>query len=77
MIGSPAPHRSIRPRHAAAWLGLAVAAALICSGGCYRRVISAQGFGSETIQTEEPYQESGEIDNWIFGQQKTAPRRLP
>ncbi|MFN0012731.1 MAG: hypothetical protein ACKVS8_13925 [Phycisphaerales bacterium] len=66
------------PSRIAACAGLGVTAlALACSGGCYTRTISAQGFGSEAIQTEDPYQESGELDNWIFGPQQTMRRSNP
>ena len=44
--------------------------------GCYERVVSARGFGSERIAVEEPYQESGEIDKWIFGDD-AATKRTP
>ena len=33
---------------------------------------SARGFGSERIQIEEPYQESGQLDRWIFGDDPTS-----
>ena len=41
--------------------------ALLAMPGCYRRVIATHGLGTETVTTEEPYQESGEIDRWLFG----------
>lgn len=56
----------------AALLALAVAA--LGLAGCYERVVSAHGLGSDRIQTEQPYQESGEIDRWIFGPPPEAKR---
>ncbi len=58
-------------------VAVALLVSAAASAGCYRRVISAQGLGSENIQTEEPYQESGEIDRWLFGEQKPTRRPAP
>jgi len=49
-----------------------LAAIAMLLGGCYERVVSARGFGSERIQIEEPYQESGQLDRWIFGEDPTS-----
>ena len=49
-------------------LALTLAALVLgTSSGCYRRVIATHGLGTETVTTEEPYQESGELDRWLFG----------
>lgn len=57
--------------------GLGVLLGALASGGCYRRVIYAHGLGSESIQVEQPYQESGQLDNWIFGEQPPTRRGQP
>lgn len=36
-------------------------------GGCYERVVAVRGIGSNSTPVEEPYQESGQLDRWIFG----------
>lgn len=42
------------------------AAATFCSG-CYQRVVRAKGLGADNYNVSEPYQESGKIDEWLFG----------
>jgi len=58
-----------------AFAGLAGTLLLLTLGGCYERVIEARGLGADSIQTEEPYQESGEIDRWIFGDDPATKQR--
>lgn len=55
--------------------GLVGTLALATLGGCYERVIEARGLGADSIRTEEPYQESGGIDRWIFGDDPAAKQR--
>ncbi len=50
-------------------------AALTLLSGCYTRVVGASGFGNERVQVEEPYQESGQLDRWIFGDDPNAKRK--
>jgi hypothetical protein len=47
-------------------------AALGALGGCYERVVGAHGFGADQYSVSQPYQESGRIDDWVFG--KTSKR---
>ncbi|MGQ0626843.1 MAG: hypothetical protein ACT4PL_01935 [Phycisphaerales bacterium] len=54
---------------------LAVGALCICAGCTYTRVVGARGFGSERVQVEEPYQESGQLDRWIFGEDPVEKQR--
>jgi hypothetical protein len=49
-----------------ALLALACVAA-VATAGCYRRVVGARGLGASQYDVQQPYQESGEIDNWLFG----------
>jgi hypothetical protein len=44
-----------------------LAACAISTAGCYERVIGAKGLGAENYNVSEPYQESGKLDEWIFG----------
>lgn len=52
---------------------LALAAAL-AAPGCYRKVISARGLGTEAVELEEPYQSNTWIDRQLFGDLEPAPR---
>lgn len=49
--------------------------------GCYERVVSAKGFGADQYNVAEPYQESGKLDEWVFGTpgpgQKAPKSKLP
>lgn len=57
-------------RHAVSLLLAAAAAAAGLSaglGGCYQRVVRAKGLGAEQYNVSEPYQESGKLDEWLFG----------
>jgi hypothetical protein len=47
--------------------GLGLLLSLMCSGGCYQRVVAAKGLGADNYTVSEPYQESGQLDEWIFG----------
>ena len=63
-------------------LPAAAAAMALCSlSGCYERVVSAKGFGADQYNVAEPYQESGKLDEWIFGTpgpgQKAPKSKLP
>ncbi len=52
-------------RHTSVFItGLAVVAGL---SGCYQRTVSARGIGASSYEISEPYQESGQLDEWIFG----------
>jgi hypothetical protein len=57
----------------AATAAAAVTAAF--AAGCYERVVSARGLGAERIETQEPYQESGQLDRWIFGEEPGDKQR--
>jgi hypothetical protein len=58
-------HTASTRRFAPALLGLAL---ITCTlGGCYERVVRAKGFGADQYNVAEPYQESGQLDEWIFG----------
>lgn len=50
-------------------LGVAGAGVLACSGGCYKKVTRAEGFGADRISTEEGRHE-GPVEKVIFGEQK-------
>ncbi len=39
----------------------------LSAAGCYHRVIGAKGLGADNYNVSEPYQESGQLDEWIFG----------
>ncbi|MBL8764099.1 MAG: hypothetical protein JNM07_07510 [Phycisphaerae bacterium] len=54
-------------------LQLGSAAVLALLGGCYERVTSAKGFGSDQYKVEERYQESSTLDDWIFGKETKRP----
>ncbi len=54
---------------------LATAAALTGLSGCYERVVGAKGFGADQYNVAEPYQESGTVDEWIFGTPNPAKRK--
>jgi len=43
--------------------------------GCYERVVSARGIGAARYTIEEPYQESGQLDRWIFGDEPSEKQR--
>jgi hypothetical protein len=46
----------------------ATAAGLLAGlGGCYQRVVRAKGLGADQYTISEPYQESGKVDEWLFG----------
>lgn len=61
-VGSVCPWR-------AGLAGLAALTALSAGAGCTERVVAARGFGADRVTIEEPYQESGQIDRWIFGEE--------
>lgn len=62
---------NIRTRRHALLLSLAAAvtAAGMSAGlgGCYQRVVRAKGLGADQYSVSEPYQESGKLDEWLFG----------
>lgn len=47
----------------------------ILNTGCYSRVVEARGLGADRIETQEPYQESGQLDRWIFGDDPAERQR--
>lgn len=53
---------------------LTLGALTVAQEGCYRRVVGARGLGASQYEIQQPYQESGEVDNWLFGP-KEEPRR--
>jgi hypothetical protein len=55
-----------RPLLLGLW-GLAALAAVGGLSGCYERVVRAKGLGADNYNVSEPYQESGKVDEWIFG----------
>ena len=63
MTNRPA-HRRPAPL---AVLGLLAAAAGLA--GCYERVVAVRGIGANSTTVEEPYQESGQLDRWVFGEE--------
>ncbi|MBL8757258.1 MAG: hypothetical protein JNK35_02370 [Phycisphaerae bacterium] len=71
MLGQPPRRRS----STSLALGLVAAAALLPAAGCYERVVGARGLGAERIETQEPYQESGQLDRWIFGEEPADKQR--
>lgn len=71
MLGQPARRRS----SSSLAIGLFAASALLAAQGCYERVVGARGLGSERIETQEPYQESGQLDRWIFGEEPADKQR--
>ncbi|MBC7835478.1 MAG: hypothetical protein H7Y88_10325 [Phycisphaerales bacterium] len=54
----------------------AVAACGLClvGGGCYERVVGAHGPGADQYNVSDPYQESSEVDRWIFGDDAAEAR---
>ncbi|MGE3108720.1 MAG: hypothetical protein AB7G11_14600 [Phycisphaerales bacterium] len=46
---------------------LAGVVAISSTLGCYQRTIAARGIGASSYEISEPYQESGQLDEWIFG----------
>jgi hypothetical protein len=42
------------------------------AGGCYERVVAVRGIGSSAVTVEEPYQESGQLDRWVFGDEPSS-----
>ncbi len=64
---------------AAAGVVLLALGALMVLPGCYRRVVSAKGFGADQYQVSESYQENSKVDDWIFGERpaKSGGSRLP
>jgi len=40
-------------------------------GGCYERVVGARGAGADQYDISDPYQESGPVDRWFWGDEKT------
>jgi hypothetical protein len=50
-------------------------AAALCLPGCYKRVVGARGIGGETQDIQDPYQESGKLDRWLFGPAPSTARR--
>lgn len=52
------------------WRGVGIGTAFVAVAllsGCYQRTISARGIGASSYEISEPYQESGQLDEWIFG----------
>lgn len=65
-------------RTAPCWLLVAASAAgLFCLGGCYQRTVSARGIGAASHEVSEPYQESGQLDTWIFGPSSESKQQTP
>lgn len=56
-------------------LGVLGVCALL-STGCYHRVIGAKGLGADNYNISEPYQESGQLDEWIFGSPGPSSRPI-
>jgi hypothetical protein len=56
-------------QHAVRSLAAAATAAGLLAGlgGCYQRVVRAKGLGADQYTISEPYQESGKVDEWLFG----------
>lgn len=54
-----------------------VAASVLCLGGCYQRTVSARGIGAASHEVSEPYQESGQLDDWIFGPTNDSKQQTP
>lgn len=69
-----APRSRTAARRAFSFSAFAVAAVLCILPGCYQRVVSAKGFGADQYNVSEPYQESGKIDEWLFGTPNPARR---
>lgn len=68
--------RPSAPSGARRFLGLAALSSLVLpAAGCYERVVGARGLGAERIETQEPYQESGQLDRWIFGEEPADKQR--
>lgn len=55
-------------------LGGAMLASVLASSGCYQRVTSARGFGADSVEVSESYQESSRLDDWIFGKDETKSK---
>lgn len=57
-------------------MGLTTLAALAAASGCYERVTSARGFGADSVEVSESYQESSRLDDWIFGKDESKSKSL-
>lgn len=44
-------------------------------GGCYQRVVGAQGFGADNVGVSQPNVDTG--GERILGYKKYTPRRMP
>ncbi len=65
----------VRVRLASVMAGTMLASVL-ASSGCYERVTSARGFGADSVEVSESYQESSKLDDWIFGKDETKSKSL-
>lgn len=48
-----------------ALLGGIGAIACMCIGGCYERVVRAEGFGADRVDTQERYRADTVVDRWF------------
>ncbi|MBC7770876.1 MAG: hypothetical protein H7210_00140 [Pyrinomonadaceae bacterium] len=53
------------------------AAAVLSLGGCYQRTVGARGIGAASHEVSEPYQETGQLDDWIFGPTNENRQQTP
>ncbi|MBA4028758.1 MAG: hypothetical protein C0475_06445 [Planctomyces sp.] len=72
--GTPQPGRRFVGPTAALCLCALLMAVGLAAPGCYRKVISARGLGTEAVELEEPYQSDTWIDRQLFGDVEPSPR---
>jgi len=53
------------------------AIAIFAMTGCYQRTIGARGIGAASHEVSAPYQESGRVDDWIFGPTDSGRKMTP
>lgn len=53
---------------------VALSAGVLCFGGCYKRVVNAEGIGADGIQVQQPNRSNSLVDRAIFGSDKPAAR---
>jgi len=70
--------RTSRPSRIFALLALVGGGASLCLlSGCYERTVAARGIGAAGHEISEPYQESGKLDEWIFGPTPSSKKITP
>lgn len=66
-----------RHRQALCVLAIIALAAPFVSGGCYKRVVAAEGIGADQMDVQAPNRSNTALDKAIFGSDTKSNKRRP